>query len=112
MLNIRNLLPRALTEVLAGAAILVCASLSAAAKAEDCLTDWGVAGAIVRRENLMSVSELIKSAAPGIPGTIIKTTLCKDGDDFIYKLVVRDAAGQLRTVVVDARPKGKASTLR
>ena len=70
------------------------------------MTDWGQAGAIVRQQKLMSIGELTKSVTPNIGGAIVKTTLCKDGDDYIYKLVVRDPSGQLKTVVVDARPKG------
>ena len=44
-----------------------------------------------------------------VNGDIVKSTLCKDGDDYIYKLVVRDSGGQLKTVVVDARNPGAAA---
>lgn len=72
------------------------------AKAEECYADWGVAAEIVRSRKLMTVGELAKGAAASLPGQIVKTTLCKDGDDYIYKLVVRDGKGQLKTVVLDA----------
>ena len=108
MLSFRNLRPQAL----AGAALVVAATQGGAAIAEDCVADWGQAGAIVRAQKLMTVSELSKSAGSQVAGEIVKTTLCKDGDDYVYKLVVRDAKGQLKTVVVDARAKGKAATER
>ena len=110
MVNLRNLWPRLPLRVVVGAALLVAATQSGAAVAEECLTDWGAAGAIVRAQKLMTVTELSKSAGSQVAGEIVKTTLCKDGDDYVYKLVVRDAKGQLKTVVVDARAKGKAAT--
>ncbi len=112
MLILRNFLPRAPIRVLAGAAFLVSATYPVAAKAEECVADWGLAGEIVRREKLMTVGELSKSAAADKAGEIVKTTLCKDGDDYVYKLVVRDAKGQLKAVVVDARAKGNAAAPR
>ncbi len=111
MLSFRNLRPQAPRLAIAGAALVVAATQGAAAAlAEDCFADWGAAGAIVRAQKLMTVSELSKLAGAEVAGAILKTTLCKDGDDYIYKLVVRDAKGQLKTVVVDARAKGKAAT--
>ena len=72
---------------------LAAASSRAPARAEECLTDWGQAGEIVRREKLMTVQQLTQSNAAGLPGQIVKTTLCKDGDDYIYKVVVRRRQG-------------------
>jgi uncharacterized membrane protein YkoI len=92
--------------VLTGVTAFAVAGAAAPAVAEDCFADWGVAGEIVRREKLVTVQQLTQANAAGLQGTIVKTTLCKDGDDFIYKLVVRDAGGQLKTVVVDARTPG------
>ena len=94
---------------LAGAVSLSAFAGGTTAMAEDCYADWGVAGEIVRREKLVTVQQLTQGNAPGVPGTIVKTTLCKDGDDFIYKLVVRDANGQLKTIVVDARNPGQGA---
>jgi hypothetical protein len=76
------------------------------AYADDCYADWGLAGEIVRREKLVTVQQLTQANAAGLIEPIVKTTLCKDGDDYVYKLVVRDAKGQLKTVVVDARNPG------
>lgn len=89
-------------------AALAISIVSGPAAAEDCLDDWGQAGEIVRREKLLTVQQLTQSEAAGVPGKIVKTTLCKDGDDYIYKLVVRQASGQLKTIVIDARPPSGA----
>lgn len=95
-----------LIPVLALTAVVFATCAAAEARGEDCYGDWGAAAEIVRGRNLMTVQELAKSARD-LPGEIVKTTLCKDGDDFIYKLVVRDPMGTLKTVVLDAA-KGKA----
>jgi uncharacterized membrane protein YkoI len=88
-----------------GALMTLAGAVSAVApvRAEDCMADWGVAGEIVRREKLMTVQQLAQSGAAGAAGQIVKTTLCKDGDDYVYKVVARQANGQLKTIVVDAR---------
>ena len=88
-------------------AVVVLIGQSVHAPAEECLTDWGTAGEIVRREKLMSVQDLSKIDGPSLGGQIVKTTLCKDGDDYVYKIVVRAAGGVLKTIVVDARPVSK-----
>lgn len=93
----------------AGAAVFVSPVFAAVAKAEDCIPDWGQAGAIVRAQKLLNVGELTKLVAEDIGGTIIQATLCKDSDDYIYKLVVKGKSGQLKTVVLDARGKGLPS---
>ena len=36
-------------------------------------------------------------------GDIVKTTLCKDRGRFVYRLMVRNSHGALRTLVVDAK---------
>ncbi len=92
--------------MLTGFAAFAAAGEALPARAEDCYNDWGLAGEIVRREKLITVQQLTQANAAGLIEAIVKTTLCKDGDDYIYKLVVRDAKGQLKTVVVDARNPG------
>ena len=91
---------------IAGLAALAAVGVSAPANAEECLSDWGQAGEIVRREKLLTVQQMTQSNAAGLPGQVVKTTLCKDGDDYIYKVVARQANGQLKTFVVDARSPG------
>jgi hypothetical protein len=72
------------------------------ARAEDCLTDWGMAGQIVRSENLITVEEVSKSLAADGIGELVKTTLCRSPDGYFYRIVVRSPTGQLRTTVITA----------
>jgi hypothetical protein len=72
------------------------------ARAEDCLTDWGMAGQIVRRKNLITVEEVSKSLAADGIGELVKTTLCRSPDGYFYRIVVRGPTGQLRTTVITA----------
>ena len=99
--------------VAALAAGLVFAPNGAAA---DCLADWGLAAQVVKRESLLTVEQISGAEAGAIPGQIVKTTLCKEQGGYVYRLVVRDANGQLRNVVVDAQNhgqgQGKAATKR
>ncbi len=78
----------------------------------QCFTDWGKAADVVRQQGLLTVEELAKIFAKDIPGQIVRATLCQDGDDFIFKLVVRDKQGQLKNVVVDALNHAKAANSR
>jgi hypothetical protein len=80
--------------------------------AETCYADWGAASQIVRQFKLMTVDQLAKEATGQLGGQIVKTTLCKDGDDYIYKIVVRDAKGALKTVVMGADSASLAATKR
>lgn len=90
-------------QVWVGLAAVVAAGIAVPAMAEECLTDWGAAGQIVRREKLLTVQQLTQEESVLLPGKPIKTTLCKVGDDYIYKVVVRLSGGALKTIVVDAR---------
>ncbi|AGK58081.1 hypothetical protein HYPDE_32033 [Hyphomicrobium denitrificans 1NES1] len=76
--------------------------LPGSACAEDCLTDWGMAGQIVRSENLITVEEVSKSLAADGIGELVKTTLCRSRDGYFYRIVVRSPTGQLRTTVITA----------
>ena len=78
----------------------------------DCFADWGKAADVVRQQGLLTVEELAKTFANDIPGQIVRATLCRDGDDYIYKLVVRDKQGQLKNVVVDALNHAKSANSR
>jgi hypothetical protein len=73
------------------------------ARAADCLTDWGMAGQIVRRENLITVEEVSRSLAADGIGELVKTTLCRSEDGYFYRLVIRMPTGQLKTTVMTAK---------
>ncbi len=85
---------------------------SRAAGGSECFSDWGKASEVVRQKGLLTVEQLAKTFANDIPGQIVRATLCKDGDDYIYKLAVRDKQGQLKNVVVDALNHPKAVNSR
>ncbi len=74
-----------------------------AAFAVDCLTDWGMAGQIVRKENLITVEEVSRSLAADGIGELVKTTLCRSEDGYFYRLVIRMPTGQLKTTVMTAK---------
>jgi hypothetical protein len=77
--------------------------LPAAVCAEDCLTDWGMAGQIVRRENLITVEDVSKSLAADGIGELVKTTHCRSPEGYVYRLVIRVPTGQLRTSVITSK---------
>jgi hypothetical protein len=79
------------------------ALLSGPALADDCLTDWGMAGQIVRQENLITVEEVSKSLAADGIGQLVKTTLCRSETGYFYRLVILSPTGQLKTSVMTAK---------
>jgi hypothetical protein len=85
--------------IAAAAAIM----LPGSACAEDCLADWGRAGQIVRRENLITVDEVSKSLEADGIGRLVKTTLCWSDGAYFYRLVVLSPTGQLKTTVMMAK---------
>jgi uncharacterized membrane protein YkoI len=69
-----------------------------------CWTDWSAAAAVVRRETLTSVERVSKLASEQFPGAeIIKVTLCEERGKFVYRLVLRERQGQLKSVLLNAR---------
>lgn len=78
------------------------ASTPAAAQS-NCYTDWSVARPIIKRERLATVERLSELALEKDAGDIVKTTLCRDRGRFVYRLMVRNSHGALRTLVVDAK---------
>jgi hypothetical protein len=71
--------------------------------AEDCMTDWGRAGQIVRHENLITVEDVSKSLAADGIGELVKMTLCHSPEGYFYRLVIRIPTGQLKTTVMTAK---------
>jgi hypothetical protein len=87
---------------MAAAAVVLPCSVTLA---DDCLNDWGMAGQIVRRENLITVEEVSKSLAADGIGELVKTTLCRSDAGYFYRLVIRSPTGQLRTTVMTAKSR-------
>jgi uncharacterized membrane protein YkoI len=78
-------------------------SLGAAAADDDCYGDWSVAAPIVREEGLVTVEQLSVAARANLKGDIVKTTLCRERGEYVFRLVVKSLNGQLRGLTVDAR---------
>ncbi|MEQ1712665.1 MAG: hypothetical protein ABL908_14865 [Hyphomicrobium sp.] len=81
----------------------VAAATASARAGETCMADWSVAASVVRKEGLTTVEQLLKLAHKSGAGDIVRTTLCEDGGTYVYRLVVKDRNGQLKTLTVDAR---------
>lgn len=87
----------------AAAALLAAAAAGVDAKDAGCIDDWSVAAPIVKAEGLVSVEQLSAEGRSKLNGDIVKTTLCRDGSGYVFRLVVRGAGGQHRSVTVDAK---------
>lgn len=82
---------------------LAATSAAAAPGDADCIEDWSVAAGIVAAEKLRRVEELSPLVGQALNGAIVRTQLCREGDKYVYRIVVRDRRGQLSKHKVDAR---------
>ena len=90
--------------LLAAAAVLSAANaVKPTIAGPDCVADWSTAVQIVEKEHLLTVGQVAAAHAGAIPGKIVKTTLCREKDGFVYRLVIRNPAGRLQNIVVDAQ---------
>lgn len=74
-----------------------------AEEGDVCFPDWSVAAPVVQREGLVPVEELTQRAQGRMPGSIVKTNLCRENGRYVYRLVVREPSGRLARFAVDAR---------
>ena len=81
---------------------LFAATASAPAHAA-CIPDWSIAAPIVHKEGLTTVETLSRMTAEKLSENIVKTTLCEENGVFVYRIVVRDGEGRLRSRTLDAR---------
>jgi uncharacterized membrane protein YkoI len=70
--------------------------------ASRCINDWSQAAPIVRQEKLLTVEQLTAAARGRIEGDIVKTTLCQDDGNWVFRLIVR-VKGHLEMMTVDAK---------
>lgn len=95
-------MPRA--AIIAVALVGLAGSTAVAAQAgEQCIDDWSIAASVVRKEGLATVEQLSQLAQKTGAGHIVRTTLCRGEGAFVYRIVVKDGKGQLRSLIVDAR---------
>jgi uncharacterized membrane protein YkoI len=79
------------------------AGVAPASAQQTCIRDWSEAGPIVRREGLAPIERVGRLARDRSSVEIVRSTLCRDQDRYVYRLTVRGDGGALRTLVVDAR---------
>lgn len=91
-----------LMTLLSTAAALV-AEPATAAPPERCYPDWSQAAEIVRAESLVTAKDVHERARTGQIGDVVRMTLCEDNGRYVYRLVVREAKGQVVKLTVDAR---------
>lgn len=87
------------TIVLAGWTV---STVSAAANETSCVSDWSEASAIVTREGLGDWRQIAVEQGFALGG-IVRTELCRLGERFVYRIVVRERDGRFRRFEVDAR---------
>ncbi len=87
------------------AALLAAAlpSQSSGGQEQGCIADWSIAAPIVRKEGLVSVEQLSAQIRERLDASIVKTTLCQEKGDYAFRLVVRGAKGELKSLKLDAR---------
>ena len=73
------------------------------AQTSACFADWSAASAVVKSQGLMTLDQLTKLAPAKLGGEIVRSALCEGENGHVYRLVIRNREGQLKTVVVDAK---------
>ena len=79
------------------------ASFAAFAANDACFSDWSAASILVKAEGLVTIEQLTKLAPSKLGGEIVRSTLCETKTGFVYKLVVRDKSGIVKSLIVDAK---------
>ncbi|MCB1510793.1 MAG: hypothetical protein KDJ36_07800 [Hyphomicrobiaceae bacterium] len=95
-------------QILTSVAVLaiVAASVSPANAEQvegQCFRDWAAAQSVVRRHRLSSIDQLSRHARKRGAGQVVKAVLCRTGDTFEYRVILRDARGQLTRRIITAR---------
>lgn len=82
---------------------LLAAATPAAAEPGHCYPNWTEAAPIVARERLVTVATLTELARSRLPGDMVRATLCRVETKFVYRIVVREPQGPMRSHTLDAR---------
>lgn len=94
----RNILPASIL-----ATILAVSMWSAPVNAEtNCFGDWSDAAPVVNREGLKSTRDVQEMARERVGGDVVRITLCRADEGFVYKLVVRGWDGRISNLTVAA----------
>lgn len=73
------------------------------ADATVCIEDWSTAVPVVKEEGLAPVDKVTSLAKSRLDGDIVKVTLCKVDERYVYRLLVRSSNGKMAPVIVDAK---------
>ncbi|MGE5260770.1 MAG: PepSY domain-containing protein [Actinomycetota bacterium] len=84
-------------------AALVFAPLTVATEAggPGCV-DWGNAAAIIAQNKLIPAGTIYQMVQKKTGGKVVNQSLCKQGNGYVYKLVVLGPTGEVTNLVVDA----------
>ena len=85
------------------ASLLPCVAHAADAQAGECFASWSEAAPVVKREGLATIERVNRLARDRAAAEIVNGKLCQDSGRYVYRLVVREANGPLKTLIVDAR---------
>lgn len=89
--------------VLEAAAVAAMGAGVLAAEPSQCFSDWSVASRIVEKEKLATVAELSSLVRENAAGSIVTTQLCQARGGYVYRLIVKDGKGALKSMTVNAR---------
>lgn len=74
-----------------------------AAAQEPCFSDWSDAAPVVARERLVAVRAVQDLVRSRQAGDVVRITLCRQADRYVYRLLLRDDHGRMSSLTVDAR---------
>ncbi|MGE0627347.1 MAG: PepSY domain-containing protein [Hyphomicrobiaceae bacterium] len=83
--------------------IVLLSGQPASAADRTCFASWSEAAPVVRREGLTTVRDLSRMTRSRTNADIVNSTLCRSDGRYIYRLVIRQRSGPLRSMEVDAR---------
>ncbi|ODS03935.1 hypothetical protein AUC71_06850 [Methyloceanibacter marginalis] len=64
---------------------------------------WKSAGAVISKNSLVPGNVIYKKVQAKTGGKVISATLCENGNNFVYKIVVLGKKGDVKNLTVDAR---------
>lgn len=87
-----------------GIAVLAAVMMTAVAPpAHAGCVPWKSAGAIISQNSLVPGTVIYKKVQSKTGGKVISATLCENGGNFVYKIVVLGKKGDVTNLTVDAR---------
>ena len=69
---------------------------------EQCFSDWSDAAPVVSREGLKSARDVQDLTRSRLGGDVVRITLCRGEQGFVYRLVVRTVDGRISNLTVSA----------